>query len=199
VATLSRPFDSGRNGFLLGEGAAFLVLEEADHAARRGAHILARIAGFHKTSEAWRITCSNPDGSSYESCMRAAIADAGMTPMDIGHVNCHGTSTTANDACEAMALKRLFGERAAMVPITANKSALGHALGASGVLEFILSVRSLETGVLLPTLNFLSGDQATSGLDVVTTARRTPVQTVMSTSFGFGGENCALVLAKDLA
>lgn len=192
-ATISRPFDKSRAGFVMGEGSAFLVLESLEHARQRQAQVLARILGFAKQTEAWRITSSPPDGSEYARCMHAALADAGLQPADIDHVNAHGTSTRANDGCEGRAIKLVFGERAARLPVTANKSALGHSFGASGSIEAVLSVLSLQRGVLLPTLNFDAPDEAGEGLDIVTCARACPLRTVMSNSFGFGGENCTLI------
>lgn len=193
-AAISRPFDRERCGFVMGEGSAFLVLESAEHAARRGAKVLARVRGFAGLLEAHKITSSDHDGSEYARCIRMALTDAGLQPADIDHVSAHGTSTPANDACEAMALKQVFGERIAQVPITANKSALGHSLANSGAVEAVLSVLSLQHQVLLPTLNYQQPDASTAGLDVVTTSRRAPLRHVLSNSFGFGGSNVALIL-----
>ncbi|GHF69086.1 putative 3-oxoacyl-(Acyl-carrier-protein) synthase II KasB [Streptomyces mashuensis] len=196
AAEISRPFDKDRAGFVIGDGAAFLVLESRAHAEARGARVLARVAGYAGVTEAVRMTSSSRDGSDYAACMRAAIADAGLTPDDIDHINAHGTSTQANDACEAAALHAVFGERAARLPVTGNKSALGHSLANSGAVEAVLSVIGLQRQTLLPTLNFTGADEDSRGLDIVTERREAPVNTVLSNSFGFGGENCSLILAR---
>lgn len=194
--TISRPFDKGRSGFVMGEGSAFLVLESREHALRRGATILARISGFSRQAEAWRITASPPDGSQYARCINTAIADAGLAADAIDHINAHGTSTPNNDACESAAIHRVFADRTAAIPVTSNKSALGHSLAASGAIEAVLSVMSLREQVLLPTLNFEEPDADTAGLDIVREARQAGINHILSNSFGFGGENCALVLSK---
>jgi len=194
--TISRPFDKDRSGFLMGEGSAFLVLESLEHAQQRGATILARISGFAKQTEAWRISASPPDGSQYARCIHAAITDAGLAADAIDHINAHGTSTQQNDACESAAIKLVFGTRAGSIPVTSNKSALGHSFAASGAIEAVLSVMSLQQQVLLPTLNFTEGDDATAGLDVVRDCRPASISHIVSSSFGFGGENCALVFSK---
>lgn len=193
--TISRPFDKARSGFVMGEGSAFLVLESLEHAQRRGAAILARISGFAKQAEAWRITASPPDGSQYARCIRAALSDAGLSTDDIDHINAHGTSTPQNDGCEGAAIRLVFGERAASLPVTSNKSALGHSLAASGAIEAVLSVMSLQEQWLLPTLNFEEADASTEGLNIVCDARPANIRHIVSNSFGFGGENCALVLS----
>lgn len=193
---ISKPFDKTRSGFVMGEGSAFLVLESRTHAEKRQAKILARVCGFAKRSEAYRITSSNFDGSDYARCMLEAIQDAGISADEIDHVNAHGTATIHNDACEAAALKRVFGARVSRVPVTSNKSALGHALAASGALEAALSVHSLRSGKILPTLNHETKDEATEGINIVTEPTHADMQFILSNSFGFGGENCSLVLGK---
>ena len=193
---LSRPFDKDRSGFVIGDGAAFLVLESRAHAEARGARILAKVAGYAGVTEAGKMTSSSRDGSDYAVCMRAARADAGLAPEDIDHINAHGTSTEANDTCEAAALHTVFGARVGDVPVTGNKSAMGHSLANSGAAEAVLSVLSLERQTLLPTLNFVEPDEVTAGLDVVTERRPARVRTVLSNSFGFGGQNCSLILAQ---
>ncbi|MFJ8469437.1 beta-ketoacyl-[acyl-carrier-protein] synthase family protein [Streptomyces swartbergensis] len=193
---ISRPFDKDRTGFVIGDGAAFLVLESRAHAEARGARVLARIAGYAGVTEAVQMTASSRDGSDYAACIRAALADAGLTPGDIDHVNAHGTSTQANDACEAAALHTVFADRIDPVPITGNKSAMGHSLANSGAVEAVLSVLSIQRQTLLPTLNFTEPDEVTRGLDIVTERRDAPVSAVLSNSFGFGGQNCSLVLTK---
>lgn len=195
-SAISRPFDKERCGFVMGEGSAFLVLESERHAAARGATPLARISGFAGLLEAYRITASDDAGNEYARCMRAALDDAGLQPSDIDHVNAHGTSTPTNDAAEALALKQLFGERIAQVAVTSNKSALGHSLANSGAVEAVLSVMSLQQQLLLPTLNFTEGDDATAGLDIVTATRAQPLRRILSNSFGFGGVNACLILEQ---
>ncbi|MBS0371958.1 MAG: beta-ketoacyl-[acyl-carrier-protein] synthase family protein [Proteobacteria bacterium] len=191
---ISRPFDEARCGFVMGEGSAFLVLESASHAARRGAHPLARVSGFAGLLEACRITASADDGSEYARCMRDALQDAGLSPDAIDHINAHGTSTPTNDACEALAVKQIFGARIAEIPITANKSALGHSLANSGAVEAVLSALTLYRQTLLPTLNYQHACSPCSGLDIVTSARTASIRSVLSNSFGFGGANACLVL-----
>jgi 3-oxoacyl-[acyl-carrier-protein] synthase II len=191
---ISRPFDKQRSGFVMGEGSSFLVLETRRHAEARGAPVLARIGGFAGMAEACRMTASREDGSEYARCIEAALDDAGLAAHEVDHINAHGTSTGANDACEAAAIRRVFGERAAHIPITANKSAMGHSLGNSGAAEAVLSVLSLQRQVVLPTLNYSEADEKCSGLDIVTSLRPALINTILSNSFGFGGENCVLIL-----
>ncbi|MES2263785.1 MAG: beta-ketoacyl-[acyl-carrier-protein] synthase family protein [Pseudomonadota bacterium] len=193
---ISRPFDRERSGFVMGEGSAFLVLESLEHARERGATILARVSGFARQAEAYRITASPSDGSQYARCMQAALDDAGLDAAAIDHVNAHGTSTQQNDSCESAAIRQVFGARAARLPVTANKSALGHSLAASGAIEAVLSVASLREQTLLPTLNFSEADAQTEGLDIVRQARPMRIEHVMSNSFGFGGQNCVLILSS---
>jgi 3-oxoacyl-[acyl-carrier-protein] synthase II len=190
--TVSRPFSKDRSGFVMGEGSAFLMLESRRHAERRNARILARVAGFSKLAEAWRVTSSPSDGSEYARCMTLALQDAGLTPEGIEHINAHGTSTVANDACEVAAIKQVFNGNSRTIPITANKSATGHALGTSGAMEAVLSILSIEQSMLLPTLNYTA--PADDELNFVKTAQPRTIRTVMSNSFGFGGENCSLIL-----
>jgi 3-oxoacyl-[acyl-carrier-protein] synthase II len=193
-AGICRPFDSERKGFVMGEGSAYLVLESINHAQVRGAQPLARISGFAKQAEAGRVIASAADGSEFARCMQAALEDAGLSPDNIDHINAHGTSTCANDACESLAITQVFGNRAATIPITSNKSAIGHLIGASSAMEAILSILSLSTGILLPTLNYQKPDPALPTLNIVTKPHRYPVRTIMSNSFGMGGENCSLIL-----
>ncbi len=195
-SALSRPFDARRSGFVMGEGAAFLVLESAAHARARGAKVISTLRGFACRLEAHRITSSTETGQEYARCISAALADAGLGPQDIEHVNAHGTSTPANDTSEAMALKHVFGDRVGRLPVTANKSALGHSLACSGAIEAVLSALTLANRTLLPTLNFERPCAASEGLDIVTEARAQAVRTVLSNSFGFGGQNCCLVLEE---
>lgn len=192
---ISRPFDKNRSGFAMGDGSAFLVLESEQHALARGATILAYISGFSKQTESWRITSSPKDGSDYARCMARAISDAGLALEDIDHINAHGTSTEQNDACEGLAIKRLWGDKASHIPVTSNKSAVGHCLAAAGAIEAALSVLSLKEQTLLPTLNFEQPDKDTQGLWVVQEPIHKPTRHILSNSFGFGGENASLVMS----
>ncbi|MGL6234457.1 MAG: beta-ketoacyl-[acyl-carrier-protein] synthase family protein [Segniliparus sp.] len=197
AADVSRPFDKDRSGFVIADAAAFLVLERRSHAEARGAEVLARVAGYAGVAEAVRVTSSERNGASYATCMRAALSEADLAPSDVLHVKAHGTSTQANDECEAAALHSLFGSDISKVPVTSLKSALGHSLGASGPIEVVLSVLSLREQTLLPTLNFNSPDTTTAGLDIVTQAREAAFDAVLSNSFGFGGMNSTLVLTRE--
>jgi 3-oxoacyl-[acyl-carrier-protein] synthase II len=192
--SLSRPFDRDRCGFVMSEGSTFMLLESAERAAARGAVALARISGFCGQLESQRITSSDDTGDEYARCMQEAIADAALTSDDIDHINAHGTSTPSNDACEALALKKVFGERISRIPVTANKSGLGHSLGNSGALEAALSVLSLQRQTLLPTLNFSASDEQTHGLRLLPHAQPAEVRRVLSNSFGFGGSNATLIV-----
>lgn len=193
----SRPFDSGRDGFVMSEGAGILVVESLEHALARGARIHAEIIGYGATSDAYHMVAPDPEGSGAYRAMKLALADAGLTPEDIDTVSAHATSTEQGDAAEASAIKRLFGSRAAAVPVTANKSALGHMLGAAGGVEAVVLIQSLKEGVLPPTLNQENPDPAI-GLDTVPhTVRSVPgLKTGLSNSFGFGGHNAVIVLRK---
>lgn len=196
AATQSRPFMTDRCGFVMSEGAALLVLESADHARRRQAWVRGRVLGYANACEAQKITSSSRDGSRYAQCMQAAIDDAGVPLASIGHVNVHGTSTPSNDSCEALALERVFGAALGQVSITASKSALGHSLAASGALEAVLTLMSMERGIVLPTLNYQAEGSEFPHLDVVTHARHQAIDHALSTSFGFGGINSSLVLGR---
>ncbi|MFS0730540.1 beta-ketoacyl-[acyl-carrier-protein] synthase family protein [Curtobacterium sp. 1P10AnD] len=188
--TLSRPFDADRRGFVLGEGAGIVVLERADHARARAAHVRGRLAGWSVTSDAHHITAPLADGSEQERAMRSAIRMAGIAPGDIDHVNAHATSTPVGDVGEAAAIARAVGTG---VAVSAPKSAIGHLFGAAGAVESILALRAVETGVVPPTRNLDRLDPAID-LDVVSgAARSTPVRAALNNSFGFGGQNVSLV------
>lgn len=191
-ATLSRPFDVSRRGFVLGEGAGIVVLERASHAAARGARVHAVLAGWGITSDAFHITAPRPDGSGQERAMTSSLRMAGFSGADVDHVNAHATSTPVGDASEAEAIARVVGRNAV---VTAPKSAIGHMFGAAGAVETILTVRALETGLVPPTLNLERLDAAID-LDVVSgSARSTRVRVALNNSFGFGGQNASLVLS----
>lgn len=188
--TLSRPFDADRRGFVLGEGAGFVVLERADHAAARAQRTHATLAGWGITSDAFHVTAPLADGSEQERAMTAAIRMAGLTGADIDHVNAHATGTPVGDVGEAAAIARAVWTGAV---VTAPKSAVGHMFGAAGAVESILTVRAIETGTVPPTLNLERLDPAV-GLDVVAgSARAVPIRAALNNSFGFGGQNASLV------
>ncbi|MET1077029.1 MAG: beta-ketoacyl-[acyl-carrier-protein] synthase family protein [Pseudomonas sp.] len=196
VASQSRPFMRDRCGFVLSEGAALLVLESKQHAERRQAKPLGRVLGYANFCEAEKMTSSSRDGSKYEHCMEAAIEDAGLLRYAVQHVNTHGTSTQANDSCEALALKRVFGSMLENVTLTANKSAIGHSLASSGALEAVLSLISLRDGVLLPTLNYEESGAEYPELRFLSQPMRQSIGVVLSNSFGFGGVNSSIVLGR---
>jgi 3-oxoacyl-[acyl-carrier-protein] synthase II len=189
----SRPFDIGRDGFILGEGAGIVVLERADFAAARGAKVLGRLAGVGTTSDAYHITASPPDGEGQARAMRKALRTAGMSPTDIGHVNAHATSTPVGDSAEANSIRTAIGDHA---PVTAPKAALGHLLGAAGAVESIITVLSISEGVIPHTTNLDNLDPAIQ-LDIVTgEPRHVQLDAAITNSFGFGGHNVALAFAR---
>jgi 3-oxoacyl-[acyl-carrier-protein] synthase II len=194
VETASRPFDMTRDGFVLGEGASILVLEEYEFARSRGATILAEIVGYGCSADAFRITDQDPEGEGAAAAMRSALADAGLEPGDIDYVSAHGTATQQNDQVETRALKVVFGDRATEVPVSSVKSMLGHLIAAAGATELITCVLAMRDGVLPPTTNYQHADPECD-LDYVPNAPRdaTP-RTIMSNSMGFGGQNNTLIL-----
>jgi 3-oxoacyl-[acyl-carrier-protein] synthase II len=193
----SRPFDSGRDGFILSEGGAVLVLEELGRAQARGAHIYAEVLGYGMSSDAHHVTEPDPVGENPARAMTMAMADAGIEADDVDYVNAHGTSTPAGDSAETRALKRALGEeRARVIPISSTKSETGHLLGAAGALEAIISVLAMRDGFVPPTINLTDPDP-TCDLDYVpNTGREADVSVVISNSFGFGGHNAVLVLRR---
>ena len=195
--TASRPFDAGRDGFVMAEGAAMLLLEEWDHAQARGARIYGEILSHASTNDASHMTQPRPDGVQAARCMSLALARAGLTPADIGYVNAHGSSTALNDSTETLALKQVFGDLAYQLPISATKGFHGHALGATGAWEAAVSLLALYDGWLPPTLNLRSPDPACD-LDYLpgTKGRAESVDYVLSNSFGFGGINACLVFGR---
>ncbi|HEY4684995.1 MAG TPA: beta-ketoacyl-ACP synthase II [Dehalococcoidia bacterium] len=193
----SRPFDAGRDGFVCAEGAGILILETLAHAQRRGARVLAELAGYGASSDAYHVVAPCVDGEGAQRAMRLAIEDAGLTPDDIDYINAHGTSTPANDASETIAIKGVFGERAYQVPVSSTKSMIGHALGASGAIESIACLKTMETGIIPPTINYETPDPECD-LDYVPNKARQvdSVRTVLKNSFGFGGQNACLVFKR---
>jgi 3-oxoacyl-[acyl-carrier-protein] synthase II len=192
----SRPFDLRRDGFVLGEGAGVLVLEELEHARRRGAAIYAELTGYGSTADAFRITDSHPEGRGAIACMQEALADAGLDPADIGYINAHGTSTQINDRVETLAVKKVFGELAYHVPISSSKSMLGHLIGAAGPVELIISIMAIRQGMLPPTINYEVPDPECDLDYIPNVAREKRVRHVLSNSFGFGGQNISLIASK---
>jgi 3-oxoacyl-[acyl-carrier-protein] synthase II len=194
--TASRPFDLTRDGFVIGEGAGLVVLEELEHAKARKAPIYAEITGYGSTADAFRMTDPHPEGRGAIRCMAEAIADAGLKPTDIGYINAHGTSTQANDSTETAAIKAVFGASAYKVPISSSKSMLGHLIAAAGVVELVISVMALRKGILPPTINYQTPDPACDLDYVPNQARELRFRHVLSNSFGFGGQNISLVASR---
>lgn len=192
----SRPFDSGRDGFVIGEGAGILVFEELERARKRGAHILAEVAGYGATGDAYHMTAPAPGGEGAARSMKTALEDAGLAPGDISYINAHGTSTPHNDKLETEAIKTVLGDAAARIPISSTKSMIGHLLGAGGGVELIVAVLSIRDGKVHPTINLTDPDPECDLDYVPEGARDVDVGTVMSNSFGFGGHNATLVIKK---
>lgn len=192
----SRPFDRTRDGFVLGEGAGMVILEELDHARQRGAPILAEIVGFGSTADAFRITDIHEDGRGAIAAMRAALDSAGITTADVDYISAHGTGTQENDKIETLAIRTLFAEHARRVPISSVKSMVGHLIAAAGAVELITCVLAIRDGVLPPTINYAHPDPGCDLDYVPNTARLAPVHVALSNSFGFGGQNDTLVIRR---
>jgi 3-oxoacyl-[acyl-carrier-protein] synthase II len=188
----SRPFDVARDGFVMGEGAAFLVLERWDRAVERGAVIVGEILGYGRNSDAFHITAPSEDGAGAVACMELALEDAGLSPADIGHVNAHGTSTPLNDMAESRALNKVFG--GTTPPVTSTKGVTGHLIGAAGAVEAVASLLALQHGLVPPTANHHQTDPDIAVDVVAGSARQVEPKPVLSNSFGFGGHNATLVL-----
>lgn len=193
----SRPFDGERDGFVLGEGGAVLILESREHAERRGAPILARLTGYGSTDDANHMVQPAPGGSGAAKAMSLALRAAGLQPIDIGYINAHGTSTPLNEKFETEAIKRAFGDDAYRVPISSTKSMTGHLLGAAGALEAALSIMALNEGILPPTINQTTPDPDCDLDYVPNVARRTSISHAMSNSMGFGGHNVSLIVSRE--
>lgn len=192
----SRPFDEGRDGFVMGEGAGVLVLENLEHALARGAKIYAEIAGFGMSADAYHITAPDPDGDGAARCMHNAVTDAGLEPEDIDYINAHGTSTPLNDKLETTAIKRVFGEYAFKVPVSSTKSMIGHLLGAAGGVELAAAVLAMDNSVIPPTINLENPDPDCDLDYVPNVSRRGEIKAALSNSFGFGGTNACIVIKK---
>jgi 3-oxoacyl-[acyl-carrier-protein] synthase II len=192
----SRPFDANRDGFLMGEGAGVLILESLEHAQQRGARIHAEVFGYGSSCDAFHITAPDEEGAGAVLSMEAAMEDAGLAPEEIDYINAHGTSTPLNDRTESRAIRRVFGKHAYKVPISSTKSMVGHLMGAAGTVEAIACTKSLETGVLHPTINYETPDPDCDLDYVPNESRETHPRTVLSNSFGFGGHNATLILRR---
>ena len=191
-----RPFEKNRNGFVIAEGAGIVILEELELAQKRNARIYAELIGYGYTGDAYHITAPSPDGDGAIRCMRMAIKDAGLKPEDIDYINAHGTSTQLNDLTETIAIKKVFGDHAKKIPISATKSMTGHLLGAAGSTEAIFTVLALRDGILPPTINYEEPDPECDLDYVPNVARRQHLNTGMSNAFGFGGTNATLIFKK---
>ncbi|MGA2517804.1 MAG: beta-ketoacyl-ACP synthase II [Thermodesulfobacteriota bacterium] len=192
----SRPFEKNRDGFVIAEGAGVLVLEELQFALNRKVRIYAELVGYGYTGDAYHITAPSPDGDGAVRCMKMAIKDAGLRPEDVDYINAHGTSTPLNDLTETIAIKKVFGDRAKKVPVSATKSMTGHLLGAAGSTEAIFTILSIRDGIMPPTINYAEPDPQCDLDYVPNVARRKPLKIAMSNAFGFGGTNAALVFKK---
>lgn len=192
----SRPFDLNRDGFVIGEGAGILILEELEYALERGAKIYGEVVGYGLSGDAYHVSAPEPEGAGAIACMKGALDFAGLTPKDIDYINAHGTSTQLNDASENKAIKAVFKEYAYKISISSTKSMTGHLLGGAGGIESIFSLLTIKQGVIPPTINYETPDPECDLDYVPNVARRTQVRTAMSNSFGFGGTNASLIFAE---
>jgi 3-oxoacyl-[acyl-carrier-protein] synthase II len=195
----SRPFDKNRDGFVISEGAGVLILEELEMARRRGATILAEVVGYGTNGDAYHITQPSPEGVGAAACMALCLADAGISPDAVHYINAHGTSTEYNDANETKAIKRVFGEYAARLPVSSTKSMTGHLLGGAGGVEAAYTVLALQHGVIPPTINYEEPDPDCDLDYVPNVARQAPIELALSNSYGFGGTNVSLAFRKGAA
>jgi 3-oxoacyl-[acyl-carrier-protein] synthase II len=194
----SRPFDKDRDGFVLSEGGGIVILEEYEHAKKRGAKIYCELLGYGATGDGYHITAPNPDGKGAAEAMRLALTDANLEPEKIDYINAHGTSTELNDIAESLAIKSIFGDHAYKLAVNSTKGSLGHMLGASGAVEVIVMAKVIEKSVIPPTANLENvDDRCDRKMDYVPhQARQANVDYAMSNSLGFGGHNCCLVVGK---
>jgi 3-oxoacyl-[acyl-carrier-protein] synthase II len=192
----SRPFEKNRDGFIMGEGAGIVILEEYEAARKRGARIYAEVAGYGLTGDAYHLTAPAPGGEGAARCMKMALANAGVNPEQVGYINAHGTSTPMNDLYETMAIKTVFGNHAAQVMISSTKSMTGHLLGAAGGIEAVFTCMAMEKGVIPPTINYDEPDPECDLDYTPNTAREAGIEYAMSNNFGFGGTNASLLFKK---
>ena len=193
----SRPFDEGRDGFVIAEGSGMLILEEYEHAKARGAKIYGEIIGYGLSGDAYHMTSPAEDGDGGYRAMEAALKDAGINPSEIDYINAHGTSTPVGDGIECTAVKRLFGSALDNVSMSSTKSAIGHLLGAAGAVEAVYTLKAMETGILPPTLNLENVSEPCQGIDLVPLkAKEKNVDVALSNSFGFGGTNASIIFRK---
>ena len=194
--TASRPFDAQRDGFVMAEGAGIVILEELEHALARGAHIYAELVGYGATDDAYHITAPTEDGEGSARAMRMALKDAGLKPEDIDYINAHGTSTPLNDKGETMSIKTAFGEHAFKLKVNSTKSMVGHMLGAAAGVEAIVCVKTINTGIIHPTMNLVNADPDCNLDYVPGKAQKHHVRTALSNSLGFGGHNSAIIIKE---
>jgi 3-oxoacyl-[acyl-carrier-protein] synthase II len=192
----SRPFDATRDGFVMGEGSAIVILEELNHAVARGAKIYSEIVGYGATGDAYHLTAPAPDGEGAQRAMKRAMKDAGLAPGDVQYINAHGTSTPANDLNETRAMKAVFGDAIKSINVSSTKSATGHMLGAAGAVEFIVSSLVVQDGIIPPTINYHNPDPECDLNYTPNSAVKREVNAVLSNSFGFGGHNATLAIRK---
>jgi 3-oxoacyl-[acyl-carrier-protein] synthase II len=192
----SRPFDIERDGFVMGEGAGVLVLEELEHAKARGARIYAELCGYGNTADAHHLTAPSPGGEGAARCMRMALRNGGLNPEDVSYINAHGTATPQGDIAETEAIKTVFGEHARKLAVSSTKGATGHMLGAAGAVEMVACVKAIETNTVPPTINLESPDPACDLDYVANTAREMKVNAIVNNSFGFGGHNASVAARK---
>ena len=194
-AKCSLPFDKNRSGFVMGEGAGVVILEELEHAKARGAKIYAEIRGCGNTDDAYHVTAPHPEGRGAIACMKQAIAEAGINPSDIGYINAHGTATNKGDTVETSSIKKVFGST--LPYVSSTKGATGHMMGAGGITETITCVKAIETGTVPPTINLNEVDPECAGIDfVANTAKKAEINFAMSNAFGFGGQNSSIIVGK---
>ena len=192
----SRPFDTDRDGFVMGEGAGVIVLEELEHAKKRGAKIYCEIAGYGNTADAHHLTAPSPGGEGAARCMQMALRHGRLNPSDVSYINAHGTSTPQGDVCETQAIKAVFGERAKKIAVSSTKGATGHMLGAAGAVEMTVCALAIKHGVVPPTINLQNPDPECDLDYIPNTARELKVNAIINNSFGFGGHNASIAAKR---